>query len=85
MLLLSKIFSCLHVLQESLSDLSLFEQASGKSKENVLNPQWTIVMAGPLSSTPEQIEESVMQLVEVRTLTALLEIYLEDACNIFSV
>lgn len=53
-------------MQDSPAGLLDFERVTGTTKEDILNPRWTAVITLTDHCTPEQIETSVMQLVEVR-------------------
>ena len=52
-------------LQDGPSDLPEFERLTGVSESDLLHPHWTAVLSVPKHSTVQQIEASVIKLIEV--------------------
>ena len=54
-----------YTTQDGPSDLPVFERVTGVSQSDLLHPQWTVILSLPGHSTPQQIEASVISLLEV--------------------
>ena len=52
-------------IQDGPSDLPEFERLTGVSESDLLHPHWTAILSVPKHSTMQQIEASVIKLIEV--------------------